>query len=196
MPGAELDDLGVCDGVELVRPRAPLRDRRAELRFGLSAGQEGHRHLVSSFIDESDRIGRHLHGDRQRASGRLGAHALAEVPDLGIVERVPAGERDDAVDDLELRDALPIGRRDRVDEDHACDAVGPRVGGAPRDVAPAAMADDHDLPVEGIDLCHDRVDPVGDADLRRLRRRYADSRQGQGVDGMARSLERGSHVVP
>ena len=75
-------------------------------------------------------------------------------------------------------------------------ALGPRVGGAPRDVAPAAMADDHDLPLDGIDLGHDRVDPVGDADVRRLGRGRADSRQGQGVDGMARSLERGSHVVP
>ncbi len=133
-----------------------------------------------------------LDGERRCAC----ACGLVEVVHVFILEEVPAGERDDPVDDRELADPVSGRRRDGVDEDHSAHAVGARIGDTPCDVATSAVSDDHDIAVDLID-CGDRgVDPVRDADIGGGGRGLAEPWHGEGVHAMPCPFESGDHVVP
>jgi 3-oxoacyl-[acyl-carrier protein] reductase len=196
VPGVQLDDLEVLNRDQFRRPFRRRSDDAADLLGGHRPGQHRHRDAAAAFVAERERVCGNLRRDGLRGRGGARPRGVIEVGHLLLLEEVPAGERDDAVDDRELPDRSAVAGRKRVDEHDAGDPLGAGVGGAVDDVAAPAVPHQHHQSRKRVDAVDHRIDPVCDSDVSGFARRRADARERQRMDSVTGALERRGDVAP
>ena len=174
------------------------RDDAADLARRHGAGEHRHGHPPAPFVAQARADRSEPAPAPTRCAPRPGARvAASRSATSGSFEEVPAGERDDAVDDRELPDRAAVAGRERVDEHDAGDALGAGIGGAVDDVAAAAVADEHDQARRVASISSTTASTQSAMPI------SADSAAGaptpgivSAMDRMPGPLERGCHVVP